>query len=39
MDTKNIFPFLPFGDFVVIWYIFSRCGIFYQEKSGNPESK
>jgi hypothetical protein len=22
--------------FVVIWYIFSRFGIFYQEKSGNP---
>jgi hypothetical protein len=24
--------------FVVIWYIFSRFGILYQEKSGNPES-
>jgi hypothetical protein len=22
--------------FVVIWYIFSRFGILYQEKSGNP---
>jgi hypothetical protein len=22
--------------FVVIWYIFPRFGIFYQEKSGNP---
>jgi hypothetical protein len=21
---------------VVIWYIFSRIGIFYQKKSGNP---
>jgi hypothetical protein len=21
---------------VVIWYIFSRFGILYQEKSGNP---
>jgi hypothetical protein len=21
---------------VVIWYIFSRFGMFYQEKSGNP---
>jgi hypothetical protein len=25
--------------FVVIWYIFPRFGIFYQEKSGNPEFK
>jgi hypothetical protein len=25
--------------FVVIWYIFSRFGILYQEKSGNPESQ
>jgi hypothetical protein len=22
--------------FVVIWYIFSRFGVLYQEKSGNP---
>jgi hypothetical protein len=22
--------------FVVIWYIFNRFGILYQEKSGNP---
>jgi hypothetical protein len=22
--------------FVVIWYIFPRFGILYQEKSGNP---
>jgi hypothetical protein len=25
-------------NFLVIWYIFSRIGMFYQEKSGNPES-
>jgi hypothetical protein len=25
-----------FGNFVVIWYIFPRFGILYQEKSGNP---
>jgi hypothetical protein len=25
--------------FVVIWYIFPRFGIFYQEKSGNTDSK
>jgi hypothetical protein len=24
------------GNFVVIWYIFPRFGILYQEKSGNP---
>jgi hypothetical protein len=24
--------------FVVIWYIFSRFGILYQEKYGNPAS-
>jgi hypothetical protein len=24
--------------FVVIWYIFSRFGTLYQEKSGNPET-
>jgi hypothetical protein len=24
--------------FVVIWYIFSRFGMLYQEKSGNPGS-
>jgi hypothetical protein len=24
------------GNFVVIWYIFHRFGILYQEKSGNP---
>jgi hypothetical protein len=25
--------------FVVIWYIFHRFGILYQEKSGNPAFK
>jgi hypothetical protein len=24
-----------FGGFMVIWYIFSRFGMLYQEKSGN----
>jgi hypothetical protein len=31
MDTWSIL-----GSLVVIWYIFSRFGILYQEKSGNP---
>jgi hypothetical protein len=26
----------PFGELVVIWYIFHCFGILYQEKSGNP---
>jgi hypothetical protein len=26
----------PLVNFVVIWYIFPRFGILYQEKSGNP---
>jgi hypothetical protein len=26
----------PFGNVVVIWYIFPRFGILRQEKSGNP---
>jgi hypothetical protein len=26
----------PFGIFVVIWYIFPRFGMLYQEKSANP---
>jgi hypothetical protein len=26
-------------DFVVIWYIFPRFGMLYQEKSGNPGQK
>jgi hypothetical protein len=25
-----------FEKFLVIWYIFSRFGILYKEKSGNP---
>jgi hypothetical protein len=29
----------PFGIFVPIWYIFSRIGIFFQVKSGNPGSR
>jgi hypothetical protein len=29
---------LPFGNLVVVWYIFPRFGIFYQQKSGNPVS-
>jgi hypothetical protein len=24
--------------FIVIWYIYSCCGILYQEKSGNPDT-
>jgi hypothetical protein len=28
----------PFGKVVVIWYIFPRFGILYQEKSGDPAS-
>jgi hypothetical protein len=38
-----VYILLPIGEFnahllhfVVIWYIFSRFGILYQEKSGNP---
>jgi hypothetical protein len=27
---------LSFGNFMVIWYTFSRFGILCQEKSGNP---
>jgi hypothetical protein len=26
-----------FGNLVVIWYIFLRFGILYQEKSGSPD--
>jgi hypothetical protein len=26
----------PFGNVVVVWYIFPRFGILCQEKSGNP---
>jgi hypothetical protein len=28
----------PFGNVVVIWYIFPRFGVLFQEKSGNPGS-
>jgi hypothetical protein len=28
----------PFGNVVLIWYIFPRFGILCQEKSGNPGS-
>jgi hypothetical protein len=27
---------MPFGNVVVIWYIFPRFGILCQDKSGNP---
>jgi hypothetical protein len=27
----------PFGIFLAIWYIFSRFGMLYKEKSGNPD--
>jgi hypothetical protein len=29
----------PLVYFIVIWYIFSRFGMMYQEKSGNPATK
>jgi hypothetical protein len=29
----------PFGNFVSIWYIFSRFGIMCKEKPGNPEQE
>jgi hypothetical protein len=31
--------FMAFGHFVVVWYIFPRFGILYQEKSGNHAVK
>jgi hypothetical protein len=34
MVIWNIFR--PFGNVVLIWYIFHRFGIVCQEKSGNP---
>jgi hypothetical protein len=34
--TFSIGTIWPLGNIVVIWYIFSRLGIFCQEKSGNP---
>jgi hypothetical protein len=30
---------MPFGKLIVIWYIFPRLGILYQEKSGNPDAR
>jgi hypothetical protein len=35
--TAIWYMLLPFVYFVVFWYIFPRFGMFYQEKSGNPE--
>jgi hypothetical protein len=35
-DHVVYFILFPFGNFVVIWYIFPRFGILDQEKSGNP---
>jgi hypothetical protein len=29
----------PFGNFVVIWYVFFRFGTLCQEKSGNPGAR
>jgi hypothetical protein len=42
MDTWSILrSFVRFYghlvQFVIIWYIFSRFGILFQEKSGNPD--
>jgi hypothetical protein len=31
-----VWYFLDICFFLVIWYIFLRLGMFYQEKSGNP---
>jgi hypothetical protein len=41
MDTLSILRsfvifYGHFVQFVAIWYIFTRFGILYQEKSGNP---
>jgi hypothetical protein len=33
----GIYVFRPFGNLVVIWYIFQRFGIFHRQKSGNPD--
>jgi hypothetical protein len=33
----GIFYVWPFGNLVAIWYTFPRFGIFYQQKSGNPD--
>jgi hypothetical protein len=36
MTIRSILlPYGIFVDFMVIWYIFSRFGVLYQEKSGN----
>jgi hypothetical protein len=29
----------PFGIFDGFWYIFSRVGILYENKSGNPDAE
>jgi hypothetical protein len=29
----------PFGNIMVIWYIFPRFGILCQQKSGNPATR
>jgi hypothetical protein len=34
--TVNWYILWPFGNVVVIWFIFTRFGILRQEKSGNP---
>jgi hypothetical protein len=31
--------YCPLVYFVVIWYIYPRFGILYQEKSGNPDMR
>jgi hypothetical protein len=40
VDIGIIWPFGPFYVYLVylmvIWYIFPRFGLWYQEKSGNP---
>jgi hypothetical protein len=30
--------FWPFGNVVLIWFIFTRFGILCEEKSGNPDA-
>jgi hypothetical protein len=44
MAIGNIFcPFGTYydyiGNYVIIWYISTRLGILYTEKSGNPGTK
>jgi hypothetical protein len=36
LQPFGIFYTYPFGNLVVIWYIFPRFGILCKEKSGNP---